>query len=82
MYSIAAKEVDSRLADFVLWKFADEIGVMSVIGKAEGHIGLAAAELEAKGVTLYESGVSRRSEAEHYLAHGYDFCHMSCVLGL
>ena len=43
VHAIATQGIDCSLADLVLGKLADEIGVMAIVGTRYGHVGLAAA---------------------------------------
>ena len=71
--TVAAEGVHGDLADFVLGQFAHVVGVMAVIGEADGHVGLPASGNDAEGISLDESVISGRAEPQHDFSEGDNF---------
>ena len=71
----AAEFREAHVGDVVLRKTGHELGVDTVVGKGNGHVGLAAAEGGIELVGLREAQVSRSGEAKHHFAEGNYFRH-------
>ena len=56
--TIAAHGVEGKLSDFVLREFGDKVGIVAVVGEADGHVGLTTSGDDTKVITLYESVVA------------------------
>ena len=84
VHTVAAQAVHRRLADGVGGQLGDVSGVQAIVGQADGHVGLTAAESEFQVVGLDEALVVIGLQADHQLAEGNNFlCHekiLSCLL--
>ena len=74
--TIAAHGVERQLSDLVFREFGDEVGIVAVVGEADGHVGLTSAGDHTEVITLYESVVALWRQAQHELAQCYYFCHI------
>ena len=66
----------SGLAHLVGGQLRHKIGLMTIIGQADGHIGLASAIGGIETVCLDNTRIVVSREAKHYFAHRDDLCHI------
>ena len=61
--------IHSYLTYLVLGQFADKVSVVTKVGTADGHIGLATTWDDAELISLHKSVISFWTEAKHKFAH-------------